>query len=337
MRFLIIAALLVLPGVALAADPIGPIVPACAYTPGADPCQACDLVYLADNLLKVFVAVGVMAAAVMLAYAGILYVTASASPGNVDSAKKVFWTTFLGLIFILISFLIVDLILRTLTSPSQSLNVFTRINCVSYVRTSGGIEWAETDNDQSVVPANQQAELTADGQYRLPTQICNSPQSCQRLDPSIQCKEGVCYCTPELCQKLGLLQQNYDGTWQVTEDSIASVSNHGRICHQNGTCGDLNFTGRLKDLGDKFSRGEASPAEIDELAAGVKKIQAAGTKSGLNLQYEVRTEAQRQELIRRGVPPDQVIAYAGQTAPHFSYLQCKPSNPRNSCPVVKGN
>lgn len=115
-------------------DFFGPVVPACAYS-GGEPCRACDLVTTAFNILKLIITVAMAGATVMLTYAGVLFVMGSASSGNLDSAKRIFWDVFIGLIIVLVAFLVVDLILRTLTE--KSLAQWSEVQCVSFERTTG--------------------------------------------------------------------------------------------------------------------------------------------------------------------------------------------------------
>lgn len=139
MRFLTLSIVFFIPSLVFAAETsfFGPLVPQCNAWHGI--CQACDLVELADNLIKLFVAVSVLAASLIMAYAGFLLVTASGNQSNIDSAKKIFWSTFLGLILVLISVLLVDTILRAIAK--QDLNALTSIDCTSLNRTSGTFEF----------------------------------------------------------------------------------------------------------------------------------------------------------------------------------------------------
>ncbi len=137
MRGVIILALTVLltvPAVTFAAETgfLGPIVPSCAYAQG-ETCRACDLVALVSNILRFLVAFSVLVATGMFAYAGVLYVTASTAPKNIESAKSIFSSVFIGLVLVLAAWLIVDLMLRTLTG--SDLNVLTNIECVKYSTT----------------------------------------------------------------------------------------------------------------------------------------------------------------------------------------------------------
>lgn len=123
--------LVLAPAVAFGAETgfFGPIVPECAYTTGSI-CRACDLVELLNNLLQFIISFAVVVATVMFAYAGFLYVSASTNAKNVDSARKIFSGVFIGLVLILGAWLIVDLVLRTLTP--YRLSVLTDIECINY-------------------------------------------------------------------------------------------------------------------------------------------------------------------------------------------------------------
>lgn len=150
-RALMVLVLVFAPVVTFAApgDFFGPIIPACARA-AADqyPCQACDLVSAGENILRVFVSLAVGAAALMFAYAGILYVTAAANQGNIDSAKSIFFSTLLGLIFILCAYLIIDLALRVFTG--QSFNVLSNISCVKVEYTDTGFSYSRTTRENPV-------------------------------------------------------------------------------------------------------------------------------------------------------------------------------------------
>lgn len=133
MRRLFIAgavALLTAPTLAFAQTGFfGPIVPECLeFTGTIRVCQLCNLVQLADNLLKLFVSLSVVAATLMFAYAGFLYVTAAANQGNIDSAKSIFSNTLIGLIIILVAFLGISTLIRVLTG--NDLRFYTAIQCV---------------------------------------------------------------------------------------------------------------------------------------------------------------------------------------------------------------
>jgi hypothetical protein len=81
---------------------------------GAD-CSICDLATLAQNILNAAIYMAVFLAAGLFAWAGGLYLTSAGNPTQAGKAKGVFVNVALGLIFILGSWLLVDIIMKTLT------------------------------------------------------------------------------------------------------------------------------------------------------------------------------------------------------------------------------
>ena len=59
------------------------------------------------------ITISVMIATLMFVYAGFVYLTAGGSPDKIKSATKIFTNVFIGLIFVLGAFLIVDTIMKT--------------------------------------------------------------------------------------------------------------------------------------------------------------------------------------------------------------------------------
>ncbi len=130
MRYGFLVGLLLTPIFVFAANTnfLGPLVPPC--TEGGDGiCQACNLVQLADNILKFMVVLSAMAVAIMFAYAGFLYVTAAANKQHLDSAKKIFWNALIGIIVVLCAYLLIDTVLKVLTG-TKGLSPLTQIQCL---------------------------------------------------------------------------------------------------------------------------------------------------------------------------------------------------------------
>lgn len=103
----------------------GPIVP--CGNPGQPSCQACHLVELAQNVVNFFVYASVVLATLTFTWAGLLYVTSGAKPGNIEAAHKIFWTVLWGLIIVLSSWLIVDTIMKAFLN--QRFGPWNRIDC----------------------------------------------------------------------------------------------------------------------------------------------------------------------------------------------------------------
>jgi len=129
MRFFLITALTFLvfsaiPLVSFAWVPGEPLVPSCygnRELGGDGPyCQFYDLLQLVNNLIAFMVYLAAAVATIMFAYAGFLYVTASANPQNLEKAKNIFTKVLSGFVIILVAWLIIDIILSTLTGEGFS-------------------------------------------------------------------------------------------------------------------------------------------------------------------------------------------------------------------------
>lgn len=93
-------------------------------------CQACDLVQLINNVISFAVYLSVFVATIMFVYAGFLYVTAAARTENLQKARSVFTSVFVGLVLVLTAWLIVDLILTVLTPHKDGFGFWVNIECV---------------------------------------------------------------------------------------------------------------------------------------------------------------------------------------------------------------
>lgn len=90
-------------------------------------CNTCDLAKLAENIINFIVQISFVVTALLFTYAGFLFFTAGADPGKIKNAKKIFTNTFVGIVIILSSWLIVNVIIATLTG--QGVNPFTEVLC----------------------------------------------------------------------------------------------------------------------------------------------------------------------------------------------------------------
>lgn len=77
-------------------------------------CTMCDLATLVQKIINLLVTISVSIAAVLFAYAGIMYVFAGGDPGKIKSAHSIFFDVFIGLVIILSAWLIVNLIMMAL-------------------------------------------------------------------------------------------------------------------------------------------------------------------------------------------------------------------------------
>ena len=90
-------------------------------------CNVCSIAQLAQNLLNIGIYIAVFLSAILFAYAGWQYVTAGGESGKASEAKKIFWNVGIGLILALAAWLIVDIIMKILVSPSTPLWPWNKI------------------------------------------------------------------------------------------------------------------------------------------------------------------------------------------------------------------
>lgn len=118
---------------AFASDLDGSIVPVCEIAEGGGfigACQLCDLVKLARNIINFAIAFSVVAATLLFAYAGFMYFTAASSPENIKKAHGIFTKTLGGIVIILASWLVINLLMITVSGNTFSLS--DAIECEEY-------------------------------------------------------------------------------------------------------------------------------------------------------------------------------------------------------------
>ncbi|MBI2617927.1 hypothetical protein HYW58_00495, partial [Candidatus Kaiserbacteria bacterium] len=71
-------------------------------------CNICHLTQLAQRFIEFIVRITFIAAALLFAYAGFLFFTGGTSPERITNARKIFTNTFVGIIIVLTSWLVVD-------------------------------------------------------------------------------------------------------------------------------------------------------------------------------------------------------------------------------------
>ena len=106
--------LILAPSLSAAALPSQLVPTSCAGTGGCH--SICDIVTLAQNVLNAAIFFAVVNSAVLFAWAGWKYVSAGQNSEQINSAKEVFFNVIVGLVIILASWLVVDTLIRTLTT-----------------------------------------------------------------------------------------------------------------------------------------------------------------------------------------------------------------------------
>lgn len=120
--FVIFAALT--PAVAIAAgDDGGLLLPKCPVINGIERCEVGHLIgadnSLLSNIIKfLLLYLAVPLATLSIAIAGFKFILSGSDPAQRESAKKIFWYAFLGLLIAFAAWLIVDTILKALVDDT---------------------------------------------------------------------------------------------------------------------------------------------------------------------------------------------------------------------------
>ena len=128
--------------------------------PGQEACQACHLVQLAENIVNFFIYFSIAVATLMFAWAGILYVSSSTNPKNIETAHSIFWSVFVGLIIVLSAWLIVDVIMKTFVNESK-FGPWNKIQCVGQPGRTDSTGFRPLTNPELGGSSRREGELNA--------------------------------------------------------------------------------------------------------------------------------------------------------------------------------
>jgi hypothetical protein len=114
------------------------------------------------------------------------------------------------------------------------------------------------------------------------------------------CQGHVCSVSKDLASKLGkFYEKRPPNTWVITEAWPPDVR-HQNICHYKGECIDANFKDR-----------NPNERKIKSFIEDAKSV-------GLKAIYEVKTQAEKDVWVRKGVPESYISVVPKINAPHFS-------------------
>lgn len=93
-------------------DPSGP-------TAGLGDCHFDDLIRLGVNIMNFLIVLSTAVAAIVIAYAGFLYLSSAGDEGNVKKAKGMLTKVAIGFFFLIAAWVIVNEIIVALLDPNQ--------------------------------------------------------------------------------------------------------------------------------------------------------------------------------------------------------------------------
>jgi hypothetical protein len=86
---------------------------------GEPECDLNQFIILIQNIIDFVIKIAIPAAAILFAYAGFLYLTASGKKGQIEDAHKIFTSVLWGFIIILSAWLIVNTIVNVLLDKTN--------------------------------------------------------------------------------------------------------------------------------------------------------------------------------------------------------------------------
>jgi hypothetical protein len=182
-----------------------------------------------------------------------MYLTSAGNTSAMGSAKSVIFDSLIGLVIAIVAWLILNVINPDLVNVT--LNGFSATS-------------VSTTTPASTTPGTGTQVAGGTSQANCPTGIsCQACSGCTSVTSVTNkgCGRDACYLNSSLLSKIQAIS-GVSG-WRVTESWPPTV-NHQSLCHQNGTCADLNNSG-----------GATDPATI-------KQYYDAFVAAGLDVTYE---------------------------------------------------
>jgi len=108
-----------------------PLVFVSAQTSRIVPCDGADcnfnsFIQLINNIINWIISIAGVIFTISLIYGGFLYMTGGDKPANKEKAKTLLWSTLKGFVIILVSWLIVYTIIKTLVPDGAQQNIILR-------------------------------------------------------------------------------------------------------------------------------------------------------------------------------------------------------------------
>jgi len=91
-----------------------------------NPCNISSFIRMINNIIDWIISIAGVIFTISCIYGGFLYMTSGDNPGNKDKAKSIMYSTLVGFIIILVSWLIVYTILHTLAPDNTSILKFIK-------------------------------------------------------------------------------------------------------------------------------------------------------------------------------------------------------------------
>lgn len=239
----------VFPSLVSAQEFFGPLVPACS---GGE-CQMCHLIQLGNNIIRFLISIFAVIGAILIAVGGFYMVTSAGNVSRRDKGKGILTNTVIGLIIMLVAWLVVDTVMKTLAG-SKAYGMWREIQCVALPEYD---DWAElVSPDAEPIPDNEIEPL---------------PQLVVNPDYTFSYQSGIRSQASHASQELNLLLSCMASKVEPDVGQISSISDSyivngsktwqqcagGQCQHAAQSChyGGKSCTGRsyAVDFGDEWN------------------------------------------------------------------------------------
>lgn len=203
-------------------------------------CNFCSLAQTVDNVISFLIALMVIIAVILLAYAGLRIATSAGDTSRVKEGKQLFFNVVIGLVIILASWMIVDTLLKALTG--SDMGVWNPVDCGGIFQPLRGIQpYVETRLDQVDYVGTISGVSTPAGDASLAGGgMSDSIARSLLTTAGIELKDGVSLqgVQPHVINQLAALDQACNCNILVTSVTDGTHA-AGTFSHANGFKADL--------------------------------------------------------------------------------------------------
>ncbi|OHB14882.1 MAG: hypothetical protein A2431_02955 [Candidatus Zambryskibacteria bacterium RIFOXYC1_FULL_39_10] len=238
-------------------------------------------------IFKLAIGLSAVAAVLMIVLGGFQYISSDALMKKNEGRERIKNAVF-GLVLVISAWLILN------TINPNLLNINLNIDSISTTAVDGGKLLA--DDGSEVYPGKYSVNVNGTPVYY---NDCNTCTSLTSLGITTKNAGSNPLVDGGLAAKLAIFDAEIKSSgvsWIVTEAYPPTV-NHKAECHRFGTCIDARPT--------------------NQTAGNINGFMSAAQKAGLRAVYEVKTQAEKDTLIKNGVTGN-IIVVSWVTGPHFS-------------------
>jgi hypothetical protein len=258
-------------------------------------CSACHFVALANKIIAWLIGILAIIFAAMMVWSGFRLVISGGNEAAKTAAKSSLTNAVVGILIVLGAWVLIDTIMKTLVKEDSGFGPWNSIPCWDQ-RSAGIVEYdADTLINQGIYPGS--ADDTSTVAHGSGSSGC-SGGSCVAL--TIPCSARGCSIASDMVSRLAGMHNAAGVSGARVTEAMPPSREHLSACHTNGTCVDYSKAGGMT-------------------AAEVNKVISAATANGLRPVYEVKTQAQKDQLVSGGVNASYIKVLGNHiSAPHFS-------------------